>query len=188
MLKTAVDQFNGFVVFQPIINGIGGNLVSVSASKISTMLHQCSTPGTLPEHGRICEYPWRALVYGTPYAKTAVILILMSIPGQVIFIFVADLIHMSQSTIGAPFVFSYLVASFIQICTLLYIAHVMIHAMWRFKIDPDSSAIPFLTALGDLFGSVLLLTAFIFLRAVGHEYAPDEVIVETAGLTRFFYL
>jgi solute carrier family 41 len=55
---------------------------------------------------------------------------------------------------------------------LLYMAHVMIHAMWRYKIDPDSAAIPYLTAFGDLFGSSLLLAAFIFLRAIGHEYDP----------------
>lgn len=53
---------------------------------------------------------------------------------------------------------------------LLFIAHVIIHAMWRFKIDPDTSAIPYLTALGDLFGSSLLMGAFAFLRFVGHEY------------------
>jgi solute carrier family 41 len=53
---------------------------------------------------------------------------------------------------------------------LLFIAHVIIHAMWRYKIDPDTSAIPYLTALGDLFGSSLLLGAFAFLRFVGHEY------------------
>lgn len=46
----------------------------------------------------------------------------------------------------------------------------MIHSLWRFKIDPDSSAIPYLTALGDLFGSSLLMAAFAFLRWVGHEY------------------
>lgn len=42
--------------------------------------------------------------------------------------------------------------------------------MWKHKIDPDTSAIPYLTALGDLFGSSLLLGAFAFLRAIGHEY------------------
>lgn len=52
----------------------------------------------------------------------------------------------------------------------MFIAHVMIHSMWRFKTDPDSAAIPYLTALGDLFGSSLLLAAFYFLRFVGHEY------------------
>lgn len=53
---------------------------------------------------------------------------------------------------------------------LLVTAHVIIHAMWQFKIDPDTSAIPYLTALGDLLGSSLLMGAFAFLRFVGHEY------------------
>lgn len=64
MLDQAVDNFEGFVVFQPIINGIGGNLVSVQASKISTMLHQSSILGIVPPHAKICESPWRALFKG----------------------------------------------------------------------------------------------------------------------------
>lgn len=62
---------------------------------------------------------------------------------------------------------------------LLFIAHVIIHAMWRFKIDPDSSSIPYLTALGDLLGSSLLLLAFMFLRYIGHEYEerPDAMSI-----------
>lgn len=122
----------------------------------------------------------------------------MSIPGQIIFIFVADVIHMGESTIGALFVVSYLFVSFIQvskkflfswesnirliysnnvlqICLLLYIAHVLIHAMWRWKVDPDNSAIPYLTALGDLFGSMLLAMAFLFLQGVGHGYGEQRI-------------
>lgn len=59
---------------------------------------------------------------------------------------------------------------------LLFIAHVIIHAMWKYKIDPDSSSIPYLTALGDLLGSSLLLLAFVFLRSIGKEYEerPDQ--------------
>lgn len=64
VLDAAVGVFNGFVVFQPIINGIGGNLVSVQASKISTMLHQSSIIGIPPPHSEICETPWRALIKG----------------------------------------------------------------------------------------------------------------------------
>ncbi|XP_037046336.1 solute carrier family 41 member 2 isoform X2 [Bradysia coprophila] len=175
VLDQAVDAFTGFVVFQPIINGIGGNLVSVQASKMSTFLHQSSILGIVPPHSKICENPFRALVSGVPYAKTARILILMSIPGQIIFIFVADVIHMGESTIGALFVFAYLFVSFIQICLLLYIAHVLIHAMWRWKVDPDNSAIPYLTALGDLFGSMLLALAFLFLQGVGHGYGERDI-------------
>jgi solute carrier family 41 len=120
VLEQAVDNFSGFVVFQPIINGIGGNLVSVQASKISTMLHQSSLPGLVPPHTRVFEMPWRALFHGTPYSKSARILILMSIPGQVLFIFVADYMHMSRSTIGAPFTLSYLTVSFIQVIKRIY--------------------------------------------------------------------
>jgi len=64
VLDAAVEVFNGFVVFQPIINGIGGNLVSVQASKISTMLHQSSIIGIIPPHTQIFEWPWRALFKG----------------------------------------------------------------------------------------------------------------------------
>ncbi|ETN64640.1 solute carrier family 41 [Anopheles darlingi] len=176
VLDTAVGIFNGFVVFQPIINGIGGNLVSVQASKISTMLHQSSILGIIPPHINVVELPWKALFKGVPYAKTARILILMSIPGQVLFIFAADYIHMQRSTIGAPFVLSYLLVSTIQIMLLLYIAHVIIHLMWKWKIDPDNSAIPYLTALGDLLGSSFLMVAFLFLRSIGAPYGeePDE--------------
>lgn len=123
VLEAAVNNFSGFVVFQPIINGIGGNLVSVQASKISTMLHQSSLPGIIPPHAKIFEMPWRALFKGTPYSKTARILILMSIPGQVLFIFVADYIHMGSTTIGAPFMLSYLTVSLIQVRFELFFFH-----------------------------------------------------------------
>lgn len=123
VLDYAVSVFNGFVVFQPIINGIGGNLVSVQASKISTMLHQSSIIGIVPPHTKICESPWRALASGVPYAKTARILILMSIPGQLIFIYLADYIHMTYSTIGPTFVFSYLCVSLIQVRKELWFSH-----------------------------------------------------------------
>uniref|UniRef100_A0A1B0D8M5 SLC41A/MgtE integral membrane domain-containing protein n=1 Tax=Phlebotomus papatasi TaxID=29031 RepID=A0A1B0D8M5_PHLPP len=107
----------------------------------------------------------------------------MSIPGQVVFIFVADAIHMSASTLDAAFVFTYLTANIIQvrleqqmrrITMLLFVAHIIIHAMWRWKIDPDNSSIPYLTALGDLSGSSLLLIAFIFLHAIGRPYSDSQ--------------
>lgn len=171
----AVVRFPGFVVFQPIINGIGGNLIAVQASKISTMLFQSSVLGILPAFGKIFEMPWRVLFYGTPYSMNSLVLILISIPGQILFIYTADFLHQSMSTIGVAFVFSYMTASLIQIFLLFYIGHVMIHTMWRFKIDPDSASIPLLTALADLLGSMLLLGAFAFLRAIGQEYQGRPV-------------
>lgn len=61
-----------------------------------------------------------------------------------------------------------------QVMFLLYVAHIMIHAMWRYKIDPDNSAIPYLTALGDLSGSLFLALAFWFIYAIHREYCTGK--------------
>nr|CAD7428787.1 unnamed protein product [Timema monikensis] len=70
VLDLVVNRFNGFVVFQPIINGIGGNLVSVQASRISTYLHVTKPKqmGFIPPQTRLFASPWRVLVKG--YAPT----------------------------------------------------------------------------------------------------------------------
>lgn len=174
VLDSAVNQFPGYVTFQPIINGIGGNLVSVQASRTSTMLHKTSIKGVIPPHTKQWVAPWTALIAGVFPAKTARILLALSIPGQIVFVIVADVIANNGKVLATlAFVCSYLSVSFIQLIILLYVAHLMVHTMWKFKIDPDNSAIPYLTALGDLLGSTLLLAAFIFLRSINQEYNPN---------------
>ena len=48
VLDVAIRQNAGVAVFSPVINGVGGNLVAVQASRISTHLHRLGKPGTLP--------------------------------------------------------------------------------------------------------------------------------------------
>ena len=43
---------------------------------------------------------------------------------------------------------------------LLHLASVMVHSMWTRGVDPDNSAIPYLTALGDLLGGAFLAVVF----------------------------
>lgn len=64
VLERMIDSYKGSEVFQPVINGIGGNLVSVQASRMSTMLHQSSVMGILPPHGKILVFPGTALFVG----------------------------------------------------------------------------------------------------------------------------
>lgn len=106
-------------------------------------------------------------------AKTARLLILMSVPGQTVFVFVADIIfNNGVSTLTPMFVITYLLVGLIQIMLLLYIAHLVTHIMWKMKRDPDNASIPYLTALGDLLGSCLLLLGFMLLKETGYEYTP----------------
>jgi len=65
VLEKTIDSYRGFEVFQPVINGIGGNLVSVQASRMSTLLHQTSIMGSLDKKDKIWVSPWRALFYGS---------------------------------------------------------------------------------------------------------------------------
>merc|ERR1719342_771768 len=60
ILDYAQEMFNGIAVFQPVMNGVGGNLVAVQASRMSTYLH-CNTegrgPGSLPQGGKAACCP-----------------------------------------------------------------------------------------------------------------------------------
>ncbi|CAH1098924.1 unnamed protein product [Psylliodes chrysocephalus] len=172
ILDMGVDEFNGYTIFQPIINGIGGNLVSVQVSRTSTMLHKTSIFGQIPSITRQWVSPCTALIRGVYPAKTARLLILLSLPGHAIFVFAADFVYNGVSTVTPIFVLMYLLVGFIQLVILLYGCHLLVHTMWRYKNDPDNSAIPYLTAIGDLSGSGLLLLGFMLLRSINWEYKP----------------
>ena len=47
-----------------------------------------------------------------------------------------------------------------QVGLLLHVASVLVYLMWKRGEDPDNSAIPYLTALGDLLGGILLASVF----------------------------
>lgn len=62
----AVSLFDNIAIVQPVINGVGSNLVAVQASRISTWYHTRSNLGILPESLRAgyktCQGPWRAFI------------------------------------------------------------------------------------------------------------------------------
>ncbi|XP_038219228.1 solute carrier family 41 member 2-like [Zerene cesonia] len=173
VLDQAVDRYPGYEVFQPIVNGIGGNLVCVQSSRLATQLHQTAIPGVLPERTRIIEWPWRTLFYGTPAAKVARMLLALAVCGQIVFMIVADFVYQGFVSIQVSFGITYVACSVIQVMVLLYLAYILIHFMWKRKKDPDNAAIPYLTACGDLLGSVFLGLAFVILSMFGLQYGNN---------------
>ncbi|KAJ8707453.1 hypothetical protein PYW08_010705 [Mythimna loreyi] len=173
VLDKAVDHYRGYEVFQPIVNGIGGNLVCVQSSRLATHLHQTAIPGELPENTRLIEWPWKTLFYGTAAAKVARMLLILALFGQIIFMIVADVMYQGKVTIQVAFGITYLMSSLLQVMVLLYLAYMLIHLMWQKKKDPDNAAIPYLTALGDLLGSVFLGLTFVILSQFGMEYGNN---------------
>uniref|UniRef100_A0A8C5CMV4 Solute carrier family 41 member n=1 Tax=Gadus morhua TaxID=8049 RepID=A0A8C5CMV4_GADMO len=166
--KTVSDpNLAGIVVYTPVINGIGGNLVAIQSSRISTHLHIHCVPGEVPPEARGCYYPCRTF-YGTgANHRSAQVLVLLVIPGHLIFLYTIHLMKSGHTTLTPIFMTVYLAAALLQVLLLLCIADWMVHSMWRSGKDPDSFSIPYLTALGDLLGTALLALSFHFLWIIG---------------------
>lgn len=169
ILDTTVSDPNlvGIVVYTPVINGIGGNLVAIQASRISTYLHLHSIPGELPDEPKGCSYPFRTFFGSGVNNKSAQVLLLLVVPGHLTFLYTIHLMKSGHTSLTVVFVAVYLLAAVLQVFTLLWIADWMVHRFWRKGKDPDSFSIPYLTALGDLLGTALLALSFHFLWLIG---------------------
>ncbi|KAH8250402.1 hypothetical protein KR026_012191, partial [Drosophila bipectinata] len=175
VLSFTVDDFRGIAVFSPIINGIGGNLVSVQASNMGSILYQRATLGEVPADTRTLEWPHRVFCRGTVYSRVSRILIAISVPGNVILVYVADYLYVSYVAVRWPFVVGFVITSLCQLLILLWVAHLLVHVLWRCRIDPDTAAIPYLTALGDALGTSLLAIMFQLLRLAQQEYQARQM-------------
>ncbi|XP_026993870.1 solute carrier family 41 member 1 isoform X2 [Tachysurus fulvidraco] len=154
-------NFEGMAVFTPVINGVGGNLVAIQASRISTYLHFWSIPGVLPYKMRQ-HWPNPCVSFFSTgvNSKSARVLFLLVVPGHLVFLFTINTLQGGHAPITPPFVCCYLCAALIQVALLLYTADVIVRFMWRRGLDPDNFSIPYLTALGDLLGTGLLALCF----------------------------
>ncbi|XP_012280722.1 solute carrier family 41 member 1 [Orussus abietinus] len=166
ILDYTISSYKGIAVFQLIVNGVGGNLVAVQASRISTSLHKMRRTGK-GEAPSICISPFHTFFAPDEHARTARVLLMMVIPGHLIFNYTISYLQAGHTSFTPIFLAIYLTVAVMQVTLLLYIAHLMVMWMWSRGMDPDSSAIPYLTAAGDLIGTALLGIAFHILYAIG---------------------
>ncbi|XP_062374454.1 solute carrier family 41 member 2 [Sardina pilchardus] len=168
--KTVSDpNLAGIVVYTPVINGIGGNLVAIQSSRISTYLHFHSAPGEVPDEAKGCYYPCRTFCGSGANHRSAQVLLSLVVPGHLIFLYTIHLMKSGHTTLTPIFTFVYLAAALLQVFLLLCFSDWMVHSMWRSGKDPDSFSIPYLTALGDLLGTALLAISFHFLWVIGDQ-------------------
>ena len=114
------------------------------------------------------------------------------IPGHLLFSFTISLLEAGHTVPTFLFVVTYLAAALLQVskhctfeqfiiksislhfnvfqvCLLLHICRILVPFLWGRGTDPDSAAIPYLTALGDLLGGGLLAVTFVLLTLAGQE-------------------
>ncbi|XP_068997588.1 solute carrier family 41 member 3-like isoform X3 [Embiotoca jacksoni] len=160
--KTVSDpNFQGMAVFTPVINGVGGNLVAIQASRISTYLHFWSIPGVLPYKMRQhWPNPCITFLSSGVNSRSARVLLMLVIPGHLVFLYAISLLQGEEAPITIAFTVCYLSAALLQVAILLYLADLIVRSMWRRSLDPDNFSIPYLTALGDLLGTGFLALCF----------------------------
>ncbi|XP_056278681.1 solute carrier family 41 member 1 [Pseudoliparis swirei] len=160
--RTVSDpNFKGMAVFTPVINGVGGNLVAIQASRVSTYLHFWSLPGVLPYKMRQhWPNPYASFFSSGLNSKSARVLLMLVVPGQLLFLYAISLLQGDEAPVSAAFALCYLCAALLQVTILLYCADLIIRMMWRRSLDPDNFSIPYLTALGDLLGTGFLALCF----------------------------
>lgn len=172
----ALDAFDDIAVFQPVVNGVGGNLVAIFASRLSTALHKTSDQGSIPSWApkKWYHYPYHTFAGNSnPESKTALILALLAIPGHLIFYFLIIRIkmlqtnHLNPATLTPSFVSFYTSVAILQVVLLLLICYWLVHLAWRKDMNPDNVCIPYLTAIGDLLGTAFLAICFYGLYIAG---------------------
>ncbi|RWS30668.1 solute carrier family 41 member 1-like protein [Leptotrombidium deliense] len=180
VMESFIRQFVVMAAFQPVINGFGGNLVAIQSSRIATHLHKTCKKKQLPDdHKNFCILPWKLFFGQGSHGKLALILVLMAGPLQLPFVIIIRFI--TQRAILTPqFVVTYYVCCTLQVFIMLYIGYCFVHILWRLGFNPDNSAIPILTALADLLGSIFLACGFLFLQAIND---PNALITDATTST-----
>ncbi|XP_031326962.1 solute carrier family 41 member 3 isoform X5 [Camelus dromedarius] len=156
------QQYKGMAVFAPIVCGVGGNLVAIQTSRVSTYLHVWSMPGVLPLWmKKLWPDPCSTFCTSEVNSTSARVLLLLAAPGHLLFFYIVCLVEGPTVPNDKTFVVLYLLAGLVQVTILLYLAEVAVRLTWHQALDPDSHCIPYLTGLGDLLGTGLLALCFL---------------------------
>ncbi|KAF9131361.1 hypothetical protein BGW39_001869 [Mortierella sp. 14UC] len=139
VLERYINEFPGMALISPVLNGLTGNIGSIYASRISTSLH-----ANIKEN----------------YRETEKTLFLVHIPVQTVFLTVIALLGLGHVQWTVLVVLGYWAVALCLIVISLAMAKWITHLFWNRGYDPDNYALPILTSLLDVIGTVLLVVGF----------------------------
>lgn len=170
ILDVAVKRYRAMAAFQPLMNGVAGNLAAVQASRLSTQLHQerSNVSSSVQASTSISGSSLRlAAKNAEANERGSWLLVLLVVPGHLIFMTVILLLKNGYVQLDALFVLFYNGAALLQMGVLLWATRRIVQYLWRRGMDPDSTAIPYVTALGDVLGTALLTAVFALMGPLG---------------------
>ncbi|KAK0400376.1 hypothetical protein QR680_003468 [Steinernema hermaphroditum] len=158
--------------FQPLLNGIGGNVAAVVASRtVSSFSDQRERTATsLLDVFRLL-LPWNTFGWNrrATNATCTTLLIVISLPLLGMSFFFIDIDEILSGAFNFTIFGCYFVTGSAQTVVLLLTARFLCHLFQKYKLDPDSNVIPIITSVGDLMSSLLFN---LLLRATGVGSQP----------------
>ncbi|EMP30828.1 Nuclear ubiquitous casein and cyclin-dependent kinases substrate [Chelonia mydas] len=95
--------------------GVGGNLVAVQASRISTYLHMSGMPGESSEMApRKCPTPCNTFFSSDVNSRSARVLFLLVVPGHLVFLYTISSMQGGHTTLTLIFIVFYMTAALLQ--------------------------------------------------------------------------
>uniref|UniRef100_A0A915DE50 SLC41A/MgtE integral membrane domain-containing protein n=1 Tax=Ditylenchus dipsaci TaxID=166011 RepID=A0A915DE50_9BILA len=190
VLQKVHSRYDGYTILQPLLVGLVGNRCAIQASRLASNLHVSDLQMGKAPKGSLCKSfnPLTTFCGKDIHSKVALTMIFAAMPTQLFFAVIVLAIGGYQHMINAPFCISYLLASLFllivfmffcqvivgELCALCYVTSpnlLFFDVCWRLGLDPDYNAIPLLTSLSDLLGSLLLLLVFVSLD----KYSPNSI-------------
>ncbi|CAI2349575.1 unnamed protein product [Caenorhabditis sp. 36 PRJEB53466] len=153
-------RYPNYPAYQTLISGLTGNRGAVLASRISSYL-EVNQKSDLDWSERI--WPLNYFLSKDAEAKTAWLLLWTAIPFQLLFVGLSSL---ASYVIDEPVEFApaffvvYSLVVLVQQCLILYLAQLLVFAVWQLGFNPDIHAIPMLTSAADVCGCGLLFICF----------------------------
>lgn len=115
LLDYASSDFVRYAIFQPVMNGIGGNLVAIHSSRMSTTLHKSGSLGELPDGTTMFRSPFRAFFdKADANIEMARNLLLMAIPAHIVYL-VVTVVLKENIVLTLPFILMYISAAILQV-------------------------------------------------------------------------
>eukprot|EP00123_Amoebidium_parasiticum_P012964 comp21686_c1_seq1/m.30556 comp21686_c1_seq1/g.30556 ORF comp21686_c1_seq1/g.30556 comp21686_c1_seq1/m.30556 type:complete len:480 (-) comp21686_c1_seq1:763-2202(-) len=158
ILQRFADQFPNLAIYDPVLNGVGGNIAAVHCSRVSTTLHL-----------KMAESTESLRAVSKQHRQSAAAFWIMGTVLHCIFLTAIEVVHGTIGTLTLVFVAVYMGVAVIQILALLIFAHLLVFYVWSKGKDPDNIVIPYVTAVGDLLGTGLLAVGFVLLDFLGAQ-------------------
>lgn len=146
VLEQYIQRFEGLAVIIPVLNGVVGNLGTIYCARYSSRLHL----GQTEDH-----------------MKTQTSLFWINLPLQVAFLLSMHFFGLGHTTITPLFAAAYMVLSTLLLVLVLKLGRGLCSVLWKYGLDPDDHALPYLTGICDVVGTAAIVMTFFALFYLG---------------------